>query len=163
MARKHQQKKGVFCAARADDCARKMECVMPPLSNNYTATEEHCFLRGPCRDVISRTGVSGVSELVGEWVRELLRFSRCELLLWEAGSWVQGQSGNPEERECPPLEAATKQRLVKTVTDWEELVCPIVICEVCRTVRAKSLLVVTICKSSINPITNPNPVYSHTT
>jgi hypothetical protein len=39
-------------------------------SNNCTATEELCFLRGLCRDVISRTSeeaVSGVSdELVGE-------------------------------------------------------------------------------------------------
>jgi hypothetical protein len=46
-----------------------MEHVMPPLSNNRTATDERCFLRGPCRDVISRTvseeSVSGV-ESVGE-------------------------------------------------------------------------------------------------
>jgi hypothetical protein len=31
-----------------------MEYGMPPLSNNYTATEERCFLHGPCRDLISR-------------------------------------------------------------------------------------------------------------
>jgi hypothetical protein len=36
-----------------------------------------------------------------------------------------------------------------------------VICEMCRTVRAQSLLVITSRKSSINPITNPNTVYSH--
>jgi hypothetical protein len=30
-----------------------MEYVMHSLSNNCTATEERCFLRGPCRDVIS--------------------------------------------------------------------------------------------------------------
>jgi hypothetical protein len=29
----------------------------------------------------------------------------------------RGQFGNPEEGERPPLETATKQRLVKTVTD----------------------------------------------
>jgi hypothetical protein len=28
-----------------------------PLDNNWTATEERCFLRGPCRDVISRTSL----------------------------------------------------------------------------------------------------------
>jgi hypothetical protein len=53
-------------------------------------------------------------ELVDELVRELLWHSSCELLLWEAGSWGQGQFRNPEEGERPPLEAATKQRLVKT-------------------------------------------------
>jgi hypothetical protein len=31
-----------------------MEYVMPSLNNNCTATEEQYFLRGPCRDVISR-------------------------------------------------------------------------------------------------------------
>jgi hypothetical protein len=32
-----------------------MGYVMPSLSNNCAATKERCFLRGPCRDVISRT------------------------------------------------------------------------------------------------------------
>jgi hypothetical protein len=48
-------------------------------------------------------------------VRELLGFSRCELLLLEAGSCGQVPFGNPQEH--PPLETATKQQLVKTVTD----------------------------------------------
>jgi hypothetical protein len=43
-------------------------------------------------------------------IRELLGFSRCELLLLEADSWGRGQFGNPEEGERQPLEAATKQR-----------------------------------------------------
>jgi hypothetical protein len=55
-----------------------VEYIMPLLSNNCTATDEQCF---PCslrQGVISRT----------RWqsVRELLRFSHCELLLLEAGS-----------------------------------------------------------------------------
>jgi hypothetical protein len=61
------------------------------------------------------------SEVVGEWMcelRGLLRFSPYELLLLEAGSWGTGQFGNPEEGESPLLEAATKRRLVETVTDW---------------------------------------------
>jgi hypothetical protein len=32
----------------------RMEYVMPSLSNNCTATEERCLLRGPCRDIMSR-------------------------------------------------------------------------------------------------------------
>jgi hypothetical protein len=32
-----------------------MDCIIPPISNNFTAKEEQCFLRGPYRDVKSRT------------------------------------------------------------------------------------------------------------
>jgi hypothetical protein len=37
----------------------------------------------------------------------------------------------------------------------------VVNCRVCELAIALQLLVVTICKCSVNPITNPNPVYSH--
>jgi hypothetical protein len=52
---------------------------------------------------------------------------------WETGSWGQGELENLHERERPPLEAATKQRLVRT----EKTVCAIVtvIFEVCNSVR----------------------------
>jgi hypothetical protein len=43
-------------------------------------------------------------------VRGQSGFSRCELLLLEAGSWGRGQFGNPEEGERSPFEVATKQR-----------------------------------------------------
>jgi hypothetical protein len=43
-------------------------------------------------------------------LRSLLRFSRCELLLLEAGSWCRGPFGILEEGERPPLVAVTKQR-----------------------------------------------------
>jgi hypothetical protein len=45
------------------------------------------------------------------------------------------------------------------IADWEDFMCAVVtvICEVCRTVRAQSLLVFTFCKCSINPVTNPKP------
>jgi hypothetical protein len=42
-------------------------------------------------------------------VRELLRFSRCELLLLEAGSEGRGEFRNPKEGEFLPLEATVKQ------------------------------------------------------
>jgi hypothetical protein len=44
-----------------------------------------------------------VSRLVDSW--ELLEFSRCGLLLLEAGSWGRGQFGNLEEGERWLLEA----------------------------------------------------------
>jgi hypothetical protein len=43
-----------------------------------------------------------------------MRFSFCELLLWEAGSWGTGAHRDPEEGERPELEAATEQQLGKT-------------------------------------------------
>jgi hypothetical protein len=43
----------------------------------------------------------------------------CGCEKWEAGSWGRELLGNPEEGERPSLEAATKQRLVKTEkTSW---------------------------------------------
>jgi hypothetical protein len=33
---------------------------------------------------------------------------------WESGNRIWEQFGNPEKGESPPLEAATKQQLVKT-------------------------------------------------
>jgi hypothetical protein len=53
------------------------------------------------------------------------RISQLKGAVAEAG----GQFGNPEEGERPPLEAATKQRLVKTVTENTSLGV-IVLCKV---------------------------------
>jgi hypothetical protein len=50
------------------------------------------------------------------------------MALLESDGWDRRQLGNPEESERPMLEAATKQRLMKTVTDWEVLVYRILIC-----------------------------------
>jgi hypothetical protein len=62
-------------------------------------------------------------------------FSCCELLLWEAGSWDWGQFSNPEIGEHPPLKATIRQQLLKTITDWEDLVCAIaVVLNLCHTV-----------------------------
>jgi hypothetical protein len=49
-----------------------------------------------------------------ELVRELLRFSRCELLLLKFVPDASEQFENPEEGERSPLKAATKQRFLKT-------------------------------------------------
>jgi hypothetical protein len=45
--------------------------------------------------------------------------------------------------------------------EWEDLVRAVVNCIVCELAIALQLLVVTICKCSINAITNPNPGCSH--
>jgi hypothetical protein len=46
--------------------------------------------------------------------------------------------------------------------DWEALVRAEVNSGMCELATALQLHVVTICKCSINPITDTNPVYSHT-
>jgi hypothetical protein len=61
-----------------------------------------------------------VGLLVSELVKGMLHFSHGELLLLEAGSWGWGLFGSPEDGERPPLEAATKQRLVKNIAVWED-------------------------------------------
>jgi hypothetical protein len=54
---------------------------------------------------VSQSVSQSVSKWDSELARGLLGFCRCELLLWEAGSWGQGHFGNPGERERPSLEA----------------------------------------------------------
>jgi hypothetical protein len=77
-----------------------VEYFMPPLSNNCTVTEEWCFLRGPCRDVIRKA--------VSQCVRGLLWYSSCEFLLLIASSLETLRKG-----EHLPLEAITR-RLVES-------------------------------------------------
>jgi hypothetical protein len=69
-----------------------------------------------------------------------------------------------EAKESPLLEAVTRKRLVKTLQAGEDLVLAAVICEVWRLAVALLLLVLPsrVYKWSIYPISNPNPVYSHT-
>jgi hypothetical protein len=91
---------------------------------------------------------------VGWWVTES-QFSSCELLLLDAGSWGTGIVKEARLRGKSAVKATTRQRLVKTVR-------VVVNYRVCDLAIALWLLVVMIHKCSINPITNPNPVYSHT-
>jgi hypothetical protein len=101
-----------------------------PETNNYTTTVtrqrpvnsnrgtlssmrfvSRCYRRS---EVSQLSWVEWVGWWVSKWVRGLLRFTRCEMLLVDIGSWGTGQFGNPEEGERPSLDAATEQRLVKT-------------------------------------------------
>jgi hypothetical protein len=50
-----------------------------------TATEERCLGCGPSVDVITRT-ISECSGVSNQSIRGLLQFSRCQLLLLDAGS-----------------------------------------------------------------------------
>jgi hypothetical protein len=110
-----------------------MEYAMPLLYNNCTATEEPRFLCSPCQDIISRAVSRPVNTCLGEnknlghesqreWSQEWLCWRWyledccgtvivsccCSKLVAEAGD----SSGNPEEGECPPLQAVIR-RLVK--------------------------------------------------
>jgi hypothetical protein len=64
-----------------------------------------------------------------------------------------------EDEGSTALEAVTRQ-MVKT-QQTENTYCVAVNFRVCELVTVLQLPVVTFCKSSINPIPNSNPVYSH--
>jgi hypothetical protein len=86
---------------------------MPPPPPNVVSltTSPHFFLILSLS--LSKKAVDSQSVdswLVSEWVRGLPGLSRCEPLVLESGIWGRGPFGNPEKRERPPLEAATKQR-----------------------------------------------------
>jgi hypothetical protein len=86
-----------------------------------TATEERCFLFGPCLDVICRvisefsavqlSEVKGSEELVDELenLGSVLVSCSLEKLVSEA----RGRFGYPEEVERSPLEAVTRRQQVK--------------------------------------------------
>jgi hypothetical protein len=65
---------------------------------------------------------------------------------------------NTEAEKTMALEAVT--RLVNT-QQTEDLVRAVVNCRMCELVIALQLLLDTFYKGSINPITDLNPVYSH--
>jgi hypothetical protein len=48
-----------------------------------------------------------------------------------------------------------------TIHTGKDLVCDVVNFRMCKLAIALQLLVVKICKLSINSIINPNPIYSH--
>jgi hypothetical protein len=60
-------------------------------------------------------------------IRKLLRFSRCELLLLEAGNWGRGQFGDPAERERSVVRSRHQATEVRT---WQYVsknsVCPVI-------------------------------------
>jgi hypothetical protein len=67
---------------------------------------------------------------------------------------------NTEAEESVTLEAVTRRPPVKT-QQTERAMCAVVNCKVCESAIVLQLLVTPSCKRAINPITNPNPVYSH--
>jgi hypothetical protein len=141
VACKQQQRNSVFCAVRADGCTHNNK-----VCHAIAKQQLHCNRRM----VFSTQSVPKCykqGQLVVA-VRELLWFGRCELLLWEAGSWGQEPT---EEGECPLLEAATMQRREDVTVDTS----------VCATVNCK-VQSCTASKGSINPVINPKPIYSHT-
>jgi hypothetical protein len=58
--------------------------------------------------------------------REVLGFSLCELLLLEADNWARRDFVDPAVVERTPLEAATKQQLVKVTVNISVCRCVIV-------------------------------------
>jgi hypothetical protein len=95
-------------------------------------------------------------------MRELLvRYSR-ELLLLEAGSWGTGTFGNPEEGERPQIGNRYQATTGEDKEVWEDLTA---CCSELQGVWMDDSAIVTwiyVCICSINPITNQNPVCSHT-
>jgi hypothetical protein len=134
-----------------------------------TATEERHFLRSSCLALIDRRIIvySVVEysrvERAGWWVSELviglLRFSRCELVLLETGSRRIETFREPRGRVMSAVRSRYQATTSKDTAHWKELVRAAVNWRLCE--LTIELLVVTICKLSINPTTNSIPVCSH--
>jgi hypothetical protein len=71
-------------------------------------------------------------ERVGWWVRGLLRFSPCELLLLEAGSWNTGTVREPRGRGTSTVESRYQTKKSEDTEDWEGSVRAVVNCSMCE-------------------------------
>jgi hypothetical protein len=67
---------------------------------------------------------------------------------------------NTEVKRSTAVGSRYQTTIGEDTANWEHLVRAVVKCWVCELTIALWSLVVTICKCSINPINNPNPVYS---
>jgi hypothetical protein len=105
--------------------------------------------------MVASLGLSGVEWMCGR----LLRLNCCELLPWEAGSWGTGPVREPIGRGRSVVGSLYQ------ANDWWEhstlRLCAEVNCRVCEWSIALQLLVVKTCESSINPISNPHSLHSH--
>jgi hypothetical protein len=62
-----------------------MEYIMSPLNNNCTEAEEQCFLRGSCRDLISKAvSEESVKSCLGELGGSVVVSCCCKKLVAEA-------------------------------------------------------------------------------
>jgi hypothetical protein len=100
--------------------------------------EEWCFLSGPCLDVVTRT----------VWTNSAI-----------VGYLLDSNDMSTGAEESPLVSSVTWKWLVKA--DWEGSVCAVVICKVWKLVIVLQLYVVTVCRWSVNTVTNPDPICSH--
>jgi hypothetical protein len=119
-----------------------------------TATEEQCFLCGRCLNVVSRT-ISGANAVQG---REVKSWS---VSLLEALSGGMGIVREPRVRGTSAVGSRYWTTTGEDTADWKDLVRVVVNFRVCKSAIALYLLVVMICKLSVNAVTNSKPVYSH--
>jgi hypothetical protein len=112
---------------------------------------ERCFLRGPSRDDIMRSIRTRIRETV---VRKAVKrkLSCC--------SWKPAASEVSAEAEKSPLLRGRYQGTTREVTaDWEGFACSVVIY---KSVEIGDGAIIKCSHEPINPIYNPNHVYSHT-
>jgi hypothetical protein len=76
------------------------------------------------------------SELVDEWVRGLLRYSPCELLLLESGTWGTGIIREPRVRRTSAVGCRYQATIGEDTADWEGLVRIVVNYRECESVIA---------------------------
>jgi hypothetical protein len=138
--------------------ATEMEHVTPSHPNQQE-NSVFCWVHS---EAISLDQPSSVSEVESSWIESSAVGSQL-VQLWSCTETGDNQEGheavNTEVEGSTALEAITTW-LVMTAY-WGGLVCAVVNYRVCEFAIALQLLVFKICKCSINPLTNQNPIYSH--
>jgi hypothetical protein len=130
----------------------QFRCNGTPDTTPPTSTEERCFLFGPLRGYITRP-----TEMFVEWSGVELTVRRqlgsCSDRRQPASTW------NREHGSWGIYGVGSRYQTTtgEHTADWEDLARIVINCTVCELTIALQLLVITIRKCSVNPITNPNP------
>jgi hypothetical protein len=98
----------------------------------YVAHSEAVSRDRPSSDQLVQLRWEKWSYLVGEWVRGLLRFSPCELLLLEAGSWGTRIVREPRVRGTSAVRSRYQATTGEDTADWKDLVRDVVNCRECE-------------------------------
>jgi hypothetical protein len=106
--------------------------------------------------LVSERQLSWISWLMSGWVRELPRFSRCELL-WKAVAETGNSSGTQRKWNVRRGKPLPRDGGEDVTMDTNACVC-VCVC-VCNSELYK-VWPYSVLKSPINPVVNPKPVYS---
>jgi hypothetical protein len=127
------------------------------------------FSRNATRELLGKVSVRSVPRLLKEtivrceWVRQLATSQSARELKWDRRQPARTWSCEYGSWGIYGIGSRYQTTTGEDTVDWEDLVRAVGNCGVCELTMELQLRVVTVRNCWINPVTNSNPVYSHST